>query len=165
MICNCLVIAKPRPKADRGAACKRQVFKFHITSPRQPVEGSARGLWVICLSSMNFERFKRRESADERWHEVGLSARGCPWSPRGDVLLYRPCLKFGCVGLSPLGCLGVSHSRVVTENTSSPKVEEREPKRAQSQGYIIFHTEDRLEEGQRKKGKKKRAVLIIAWCN
>lgn len=66
---NCLVnskTAKPRPKADRGAACKRQVFKFHITSPRQPVEGSARRLWVICLSSMNFERLKRRESADGR---------------------------------------------------------------------------------------------------
>ena len=40
--------------------------------------------------------------------------------PSGDVLQHRPCSKCGCVRLNSLGCLGMSHSRVVTDNMSSP---------------------------------------------
>lgn len=39
--------------------------------------------------------------------------------PSGDVLQYRPCPQFGCLELNTLGCLGMSHSRVVTENNKS----------------------------------------------
>lgn len=42
--------------------------------------------------------------------------------PSGDVLQHRPCSKCGCLGLNSLGCLGMSHSRVVTENTSHLQV-------------------------------------------
>lgn len=45
--------------------------------------------------------------------------------PSGDVLQHRPCSKRGCLGLNSLGCLGMSHSRVVTENMSSLHVREK----------------------------------------
>lgn len=45
--------------------------------------------------------------------------------PSGDVLQCRPCLECSCIGLNSLGCLGMSHSTVVTESISSAQVREK----------------------------------------
>lgn len=78
--------------------------------------------------------------------------------PLENVLQYKPCPKFGCIGLNYLGCLGMSHSRVVAENASS--IQFRDKPREHSPRDVLKYIFS-LQAGL----KKKWAVLITAWFN